>query len=261
MTSEHGDVGRLLLLGESYGTYGTIASTRVGQRAAAAISVGAEETSPSVQFKADLSTPNEDALCVVEAGDWSAYAVADAHFGPESSHVLLTRLYEIWSKIRPTGLDHLGQMIEFLRNGEPARTDSETTLLVAVHDRLERRGFGISFGDSTFTVAGHGRVPAAINDRNGRFVHTSDRASFRKGAPFWFEVEPGETLLMFTDGVDECCYRQPDLSIRPKHIADLVAASGGDPLTVATELTRLALSGVDGNPGGQDNVVVIAAEA
>ena len=63
----------------------------------------------------------------------------------------------------------------------------------------------------------------------------------------------------FTDGIDECHYRSPETSVGYHHIAALAADVDYDPLRLVTELTQLALTGVDGNPGGQDNIAVIAS--
>ena len=252
--------GRLLLLGEDYDTWGTVAATEVGSLAAAAISVGSDPDSPSKQWKYE-EVDNEDALCVISTPEWVGLAVADAHYGPESSHMLISRLHTIWAKIRPTSLEHLAQMVEFLRQGDPARTDSETTLLVAAFDRETRAGFGLSFGDSTFTVVGPHRLPEPVNDHDIRFVSAGRRGSLRHGNPFTFIAEPGELLLAYTDGIDGCHYRRPETSVLPSHIHRIAVDTKFDPLAVVSQTVTLALSGVDGHPGGQDNIVMIAADA
>lgn len=254
-------LGRLMLLGEEYGTYGAVGVTRVGSQASAAISVGSASDSPSHQFKADANVPNEDALCVMEAGNWAAYAVADAHYGPESSHMLVARLHQMLNKIRPTDPDHLRQMVEFLKQGDPAYTDSETTLLIAIYDREKRSGFGVSFGDSSFVIVGPGRTAEPLNNRNGRYVTTRSASSLRHGSDFAFSANPGDLLLTFTDGIDECNYRKPMTSVRPHHIEKVATAAGGDTLEAANQLITLALSGVDGHPGGEDNIALICANA
>lgn len=256
MTSPDPRLGRLLLLGERYGTYGAVAATRVGSQSAAAISVGSDENSPSGRWKYDDTVANEDALCIIDAGEWAGIAVADAHYGPESSHMLLSRLHDIWGRVRPTDLQHLEQMIEFLRTGEPAQTESETTLLVSIFDRQAGSGFGVSFGDSTFTIVAPGHSPTPINHHDHRFVTSAAPHSFRNGAVFRFDASPGDVLLAFTDGIDGCHYRQPATSVRPQHIATLADSVAYDPLDLVTKVTELALRGVDGNPGGQDNITI-----
>ena len=254
-------LGRLLLLGENYNEYGRIGSTAVGSQAAAAISVGSDPRSPSGHWKYDHTVANEDAMCLIAAPDWIGMAVADAHYGPEASHMLIERLHAIWSTIRPENHEHLQEMIEHLRQGDPARTDSETTLLVAAYDRQSRTGFGISFGDSTFALAGPDREPLPINSHDTRFVTAASRGSLRHGNPFAFEATEGELLLAFTDGIDGCHYRQAKTSVQPHHIQQIAADAMFDPLQVVHETVALALRGVEGNPGGQDNVVIAAARA
>jgi hypothetical protein len=251
-------LGRLKLLGRDYGAYGSLAATNVGARAAAGISVGSDLNSPSHRFKDDADNPNEDALCVIEAGDWAGYAVADAHYGSESSHMFIERLHDLWLKVRPTDVEHLGQMIEFLRAGDPPKTESETTLLVVCYDRVERTGFGLSFGDSSFVIVGPNHETTAVNDLNGTFVNPSDRFSMINGAPFWFSADPGDIMLTFTDGINECHYRSPETSIGFDHIEGVVNSSL-EPLRIVQQLAALALSGVDGNPGGQDNIALIVS--
>jgi len=255
---ETNTLGRLKLLGRDYDEYGSLAATNVGEWAAAGISVGSDLDSPSHRFKDDFYTPNEDALCVIEAGDWAGYAVADAHYGPESSHLFIERLHDLWIKVRPTDVQHLEQMVQFLRTGEAPKTESETTLLVVCYDRVERTGFGLSFGDSSFVIVRPNHETRAVNDRNGRFVNLFDRFSLVDGAPFRFSADPGDILLTFTDGINECHYRSPETSVGFDHIDGVVSISQ-EPLRIVQQLAALALSGVDGYPGGQDNIAIIAS--
>lgn len=259
MTAVDLRLGRLLLLGENYGTYGAVASTRVGSQTAAAISVGSDTESPSGRWKYNRNVDNEDTLCVIDAGSWIGMAVADAHYGPESSHMLVSRLHDIWVKVRPTDIQHLEQMVEFLRTGEPASTESETTLLVAVFDRTQGKGFGVSFGDSTFAVLSPTRSPEPINEHDHRFVSAAVPHSLRRGNLFSFDASPGDVLLAFTDGIDGCHYREPETSVQPHHISEIGKSVAYDPLAIVNDVTTLALRGVDGNPGGQDNIVIGAA--
>lgn len=254
------ELGRMMLLGEKYGKYGAMAAGPIGTLTAAAISVGSDPTSPSVQFKRDADFPNEDALCTIEAGRWAGFAVADAHFGHESSHLLIARLHETWAREQPTSPSHLEELVASLGVGDPPVTESETTLLVVVYDRVEQTGFGISFGDSTFTVVGPEAHSEPLNRRDSRYVSTLADAAPRFGSPFRFAARPGDWLLCYTDGVDECHYRRPETSIQRHHI-ESVLANSDTPLLAVQQLTALALTGVDGNPGGQDNIAVIASLA
>jgi len=58
--------------------------------------------------------------------------------------------------------------------------------------------------------------------------------------------------------VDECHYRSPETSVRSGHRRMLHGQVGSDPAPYVRALLGLALEGVDGNPGGQDNVAVAA---
>ena len=130
-----------------------------------------------------------------------------------------------------------------------------------MYDRVQHRGFGLSFGDSSFVVAGPGRVATAVNPRDARFVTTRSQSSLRHGKPFVFDTNPGDVLLVFTDGVDECNYRSPATSIQPHHLAQLVDLGNGDPLNTCNRIVAAALEGVDGHPGGEDNIALICATA
>ena len=254
-------LGKLVVLGRNHGTWGSVASTEVGTLAGAAISVGSDPDSPSGQFKFDPDVSNEDAGCLLSGADWTGMAVSDAHYGPESSHMLIERLHTMWGKIRPTDPEHLGQMVEFLRQGEPATTESEATFLAVVYDRPTRTGFGISFGDSTFAITGPGRSAAPINPHDNRFVSTAHRESLRHGSAFAFQAEPGDLLLAFSDGIDGCHYRNPATSVLATDIDEVAQACAYQPHDTVRRLTELALDGVRGNPGGQDNIVALAATA
>ncbi len=254
------NLGRMLLLGERYQSYGAVAAGPIGTRTAAAISVGSDPSSPSAQFKRDAAFPNEDALCAIEAGRWAGFAVADAHFGHEASHLLISRLHEMWARSQPTSPADLEEMVASLAVGDPPTTESETTLLVVLYDRVERNGFGITFGDSTFIVVGPEALSEPLNRRDSRYVSTRPDSAPRFGSPFHFGARPGDWLLCYTDGVDECHYRRPETSIQRHHI-ESVLANAESPLLAVQQLTALALTGVDGNPGGQDNIAIIASKA
>ena len=105
-----------------------------------------------------------------------------------------------------------------------------------------------------------GQTLSPVNPRDMNFANAANRFSLR-GAPFQFLTKPDQLLLVFTDGVDECHYRSPETSVTGEHIADIVRRVDDEPLRAANDITSLALAGVDGNPGGQDNIAIIAAQS
>lgn len=249
----------MLLRGRDHGVQGTFASQRIGNRVAAAISAGNDIDSPSLAYKGDPFVTNEDALCAVASETHLAIAVADGHFGVEASHRLIEAVHEHWSTSITTTGDALAELVEQLAQLEGDDDRSATTLLLVVADRISRSGFGLSFGDSTCALLGDGHAAEPVNKRDGHYVALGRPRSFRRPDVFGFQAERGDLLLVFTDGIDECHYRHPDTSIRPHHMQRIAADAGHDPDTTVDRLMRTALTGVDGNPGGQDNIALVAA--
>ena len=90
-------------------------------------------------------------------------------------------------------------------------------------------------------------------------------------SPFDFAAEPGDVLLAYTDGIDECHYQHPETSITAAMMAAMKAEVMAEMTTAegtrdaegignyTRQLVELALAGVDGNPGGQDNIAIVTA--
>lgn len=251
------DLSSILLLGRDHCEYGSLSTTVLGPHSAAAISVGTDSASPSNRFKTDAAVPNEDALCLVEADGRAAFAVADAHYGPESSHSLVERFHDglVISGI-PSNPAELSHLLDSLQEGRHPQTESEATFLTVIYDRVKHTGFGISFGDSSLVIVGPQAPTDPINRRNGRFVSTSPDQLPLEGAAFRYSTKPGDMLLAYTDGIDECHYRSPQTSVN-RHDIEAIVANHQSPIDVVTELATLAMGGVRGNPGGQDNIALI----
>lgn len=237
----------LTLLGQDHVQYGRLHHQRCGPAAAAAISVGARPDVRSALAKAD---PNEDALCVIDDGVTCLLAVADAHFGQGASHALI----EAIAAARPrTGAALIHCLKSALSGDEESR--SETTLTVALFDRASGQGSGLAFGDSS---------AVCVDDTGARRLVHGDHHYLRLGLPeglrharlFEFTLPPAGLLVLFTDGVDECHYRQPATSIGMAHLADLFASTGPRADQFARRLGAKALNGVDDNPGGEDNIAI-----
>ena len=256
--------GRAALeLGRDHAEYGRYALGRLSGRTVWAISVGASPDSPSLGAKGDVRYPNEDGLLALEDGDRVLLAVADAHFGRESSHDLLEELAEKLPPV-PAGPDELAALVRGLARWDPAASyASETSLLIAVYDRSARRGFGLSFGDSTFASLGQGGHRRPIGRPGAFYVSPARPGSLNPAAAdtFHFEAAPGDLLLAYTDGIDECHYREPETSVTPQIMAELWREIGNEPGAYVRRLVELALAGIDGHPGGQDNLAVVATRA
>lgn len=245
----------LVLLGVDHRTFGHVHTDETAAgRSAAAISPGARAGAPSMANKADRRFPNEDALAVVEDDDRTLLAVADAHFGHGSSHALIRGLVAEPGAI-PSDAETLRAHVTS-SPAEHATAPSRTTFTVCAVDRGAGRGFGFTWGDSSVVTVHDDRVLRHTMPL-GNFVDTRDVAT-RAPRPFTFGLHGVRLVVAFTDGVDECNYRSPSTSIGPPHILDVARAADFDPSRFVRDLARLALRGVDGNPGGEDNLAIAA---
>ncbi|MDA0935454.1 MAG: SpoIIE family protein phosphatase [Planctomycetota bacterium] len=252
----------LLLLGTAEARYGAFTAVPdAPARTHAALSVGSAPLSVSRLAKGRADIPNEDAVLAVDQGVRTLLAVADSHFGHLASHVLLERLRE-----RVDGMPDLpfapASLVELLAScvgGErPEDDESETTLTAAVIDRSAGRGLGVTFGDSSLFVVSLEEPPRRVSPRNRAYVSPFDAGSFApgRGALFEFPFRPGDLVVAFTDGVDECHYRNPETSIGARHLHGLFIRTCGETDLFVDALMRLALGGVDGSPGGEDNIAL-----
>lgn len=248
----------VVLLGRDHVRYGTAQSAEASSRVAASISVGADPNSPSLQFKGS-EVPNEDAVVAFEAGPVVLLAVADAHFGHEASHQLISGISHQLKQELPTTLKQIYEVLALIGAATSSETESESTLLIVAVDRAQGRGVGLSYGDSTAALVGPESGFRQLNYHNSQFVRADSFLTPTPGESFQFDVAPGDTLLVFTDGLDECHYRNPATSVRPEHIEQFVNHFRDNPRLLVKKLAACALTGVHGNPGGQDNVVIAAA--
>ncbi len=250
----------VLMLGRDHKGYDEVAVSQLGS-VAAALCVGSDRHSPSLAFKASKAEPNEDALLIKQRGSVYLLAVADAHFGVEASHRLLKRLAR--GEFPETRAELLDLCLRIQR--PHLEVSSATTLLVAIYDSASGHVLALSTGDSSLATLEEGRW-TVHNGRDDSYLRL-DALSHPDG---WNEVElwlrPGTLLCLHSDGVDECHYRQPETSLTPARIEQVAAGleaegpeEGEDRAErFATALARAALAGVDGYPGGQDNIAILA---
>jgi hypothetical protein len=65
--------------------------------------------------------------------------------------------------------------------------------------------------------------------------------------------------MAFTDGIDECHYRSPATSLGSAQFVELFDEVGAAPEIYCGRLAQWALDGLDGHPGGQDNLAQVVA--
>jgi len=241
---------------ESFGELHVAA--QANERTAAAISVGADGPDGARAFKGKLSVWNEDAGGAIDEGATTMLVVADGHRGHLASHLLVARALQM---AIPRGPLELLGALPSLAGSKPPSDESCSTLLLATWSRDTRRGFGVSFGDSTLAVLSRSEGAQIANRKNDRYIDpwAPETLDPLRAHEFEFDVPDGGVLVAFSDGIDECCYRSPERSIRPADlIAPLTSDEGRSPESYARELGATALRGVNGHPGGQDNLIVVA---
>lgn len=251
-----------LRLGRHHLDYGVVGSEELpGGRTASALCVGASPLALTSGHKVLHGVANEDALLAIESGPRTLLAVADAHFGPEAAEEVLAGLRESAAAAGlPSHPLDLMKRIRRISRSRGAGYASETTLLVAVVDRSVKAGFAVSFGDSSLWAFRPGDTPRVLSRKNDRYVTPCHPASLdpRRATESAFRCGPGDLIVALTDGVDECHYRRPNTSVAPRHVAPLWNSSAGRPKDWVEAVGSQALRGVDGNPGGEDNLAIIA---
>lgn len=259
-------IERLLLLGVDHTAYGQVhLATQANARTALAISVGG----PYVQMrKGDLLVPNEDTCLALDAGPLTVLAVCDGHHGHWASHGIA----EVLAEVESLPSDPLSALRLVASLAQPIEEDAvdlpedlldaRTTLLLAVVDRTRRRLFGISYGDSSIFVVSPRGLPVRANAKNERYVTPwlPDSLDPRAAHEFVADFVPGDLLVACTDGIDECHYRSPQTSVGSEQIWSLLLASESLPEAFAGRLAAMALQGVGGHPGGQDNLAVVVTK-
>lgn len=247
--------------------------------------------------KAGEPVPNEDALCIAEAGSRLLLAVADGHFGHGASHDLIERLHAaLEARARAAPLDAVPRDLAELfavvagcaepapaaagsappaehtahaelrgaehRLVEAGEQRSETTLVVAVVDRAAAEVWGVSVGDSSAIALGLETGARWLTQPTRTYATPSDPATLDAArlTTFHAPVAPGELVVVFSDGVNECEYGSPATSIGTRHFETLLVRAAGRAERFVEQLAALALAGVDGHPGGQDNVALAAAQ-
>lgn len=235
----------LHLSGVDHITYGELHLEQQGPLVAA-MSVGADRASPSLEFKGEA--PNEDALSGRDDGRFARLVVADSHFGSQASHELVAAIHRAPYDVAtpPVVLP------------QPAVDGSETTLTTVWLDRFRGVAHVQWFGDSLAIVLRADQLPLVLVEADDEFI-TPQAFGWTEARSVAVQVQAGDVLLAFSDGVNECHYRRPQTSVNLHHVQALFDEAAGL-VDFVEELGRLALRGVDEHPGGQDNIAIVAVQ-
>ncbi|MBI5850240.1 MAG: SpoIIE family protein phosphatase [Planctomycetes bacterium] len=260
MTGAPAAIERLVMLGADHRLFERVsaAATR-GGRSALATSPGAVPEPRFWASKGNRNYPNEDACCVVECGATTVLAVADAHFGRESSHALIQAIAARPPALDETSFDELLHRLAALPSPENSAT--ATTLVVAVIDRASGEGRALCFGDSRLVVldrVGGVREPV-VPDRD--FVRPGGCESLLRARPSHrFACAAGDLVIAYTDGL--CDAFGEGVGVEPARLRELAAANAWDPLALARAAGATALA--EPSPGaacGRDNLAIAVTRA
>lgn len=237
------------MLGEKYPHLGEV-HLQVEGPFALALSAG-QSSAASARNKV---LPNEDGLLLCVQPERALLAVADGHFGG-AAHQLLRHLHDS-CKVLPTRLSELARLL-LEPFPVPMQESSGTTLLIAVLECATRRVFGFSFGDCLMLSVHPEEGPQVRNRLNNLYLYGAQPIPLDEAESFQFTLSAGSGLLLCSDGVHECCYQDPSRSLQKHHVQQGFLQSQGDPKGWVEWLAQAALEGVDGHPGGQDNLAIV----
>ena len=246
----------ITLLGSSFLQPGKIELKSIGEASACAMSVGSEA---AIRRKKKGAAPNEDALYLADDGTDAVHLVADGHYGVEASESLVQSLGALFDEDGPSAEAYqlYGMMAQSWRKREPLGKSRSTFILTSLH-RARKTLRGFSIGDSACFLVRPGESVDRL-DRPSRH-YTAPWDYYSLGVPstshFEADVTKGDVLISCTDGVTECYYGNPERSIQPVDVAEVVGRHLTDPRAIAEALGLLAMTGVRNEPGGEDNFAI-----
>ncbi len=250
----------IALYGPSFVDPGQVEVRTLGERSACSISVGALA---AITRKKPEAAPNEDALYLHDDGQIAVHVVADGHYGTEASQALVQSMAEIFDR-QGTQMDlsmAYGKMAQAWRQ-RPDQGQSRSTMIIASLDRGRGTVQGFTIGDSACFLVGPAGI-TRLDTPSRNYVAPWDYYSLGVPPSSYFEAEApaGSVFVCCTDGVTECHYGEPESSIQPEDIAEIVSRTGTDPKALVEALGVLALTGVRDQPGGEDNFAITVSIA
>lgn len=248
-----------MLLGQDHLAADQYAMCSVGtQRSTVcSISLGGVD---SVSRKGGTQVPNEDGLFAADFGDRAFHAVADGHKGHNASHWLIRRVHRLVTGAKSVNepLRHFGWLA--IEETEADSDPSRTTASLCSIDRTRGIIEGWSVGDSAVFLLSVERGVTQLNQPQATYIFplAGPDINASQVSRFEHDVRPGEVVLTCTDGVFECNYGSPATSITPAELEALFIRYSSNVDAFVEAVTRDALMGVRGNPGGQDNIAIVA---
>lgn len=260
--AESAPLPTVLLLGQDHLAADRYAMCSVGDdwKTVCSISLGGLDAIPR---KGGTQVPNEDCLFAADFGTTAFHAVADGHKGHRASHSLIERVADL--------VDSPGAVTAPFRTNDwiyedipedpPEEGDiSRTTAALCAIDRERLTAQGWSVGDSAVFHLSLAHGIRRLNESNTVYVSPFQAEPLGAGSVTRFQVDvrPGDAILTCTDGVFECHYGSPATSLLPDDLESLFIRYSADIDAYVAAISHDSLMGVRGNPGGQDNIALIA---
>jgi len=209
---------------------------------------------------------NEDCVLAFDDGRRVIQAVADGHHGHEASHLTVELLAAIVEESGTTlspekVLEQLHPRWVDANSG--ASDGSRCTLALLTIDRGEGVMEGVSLGDSGIFLGNMESGVRRVVPPNTFYTAPWDPGShgIPPSASFRVPVKSGDWVVTCSDGVHECRYETPEDSLGMDDLEALMIRAGRSPEIFVETAVRLALEGVRGNPGGEDNIGLVASVA
>ncbi|MDB2576111.1 SpoIIE family protein phosphatase [Planctomycetota bacterium] len=256
------------LFGEDHGTVNEFALALVGgplsgvSPTACAVGAGGDGV---LTRKGPAAVLNEDCVLAFDDGRRVIHAIADGHHGHEASHssveLVATMVEQSGGVISPD--EALAQLHPLWLETKAESDGSRCTLVVLSIDRGEGILEGFSLGDSGVFLGNMEDGVRRVVPPNTFYMAPWDPGSH--GIPpsthFRVPVRSGDWVLTCSDGIHECKYETPEESIGAKELESLMIRAGRRPEAFVESAVTLALAGVSGHPGGEDNLAVVASIA